>query len=149
MIFVSPEIKKDPRKRWELSDELFFSNGACHILAYTFLEKYPDQNFKAVWIRPVMGHPGNHIYVTNGEIAFDYTGLRNRINLSDSYKREMQRVFYQWDCDEIDLPKDVLISEEKSKKYKGLWLREPKDFFDDPIARAKKYLGRYNFDIIK
>ena len=145
MVFVSSEIKKDPRKRWQLSDELFFSNGACHILAYTFLEKYPDQGFKAVWIRPLMGYLGNHIYVANREITFDYTGFQNRSNFSNFYKKKMRKVFYQWDCEEIELPKDVLISEKKSRKYDGLWLREPKDFFDDPIPRAKEYLIKYNF----
>ena len=45
MIFVTQEIKQNPEKRWALPDEVFFAAGACHILAFSFLEKYSEKNF--------------------------------------------------------------------------------------------------------
>lgn len=41
MYRLSAGIEKDPVKRRALADRVFFTCGACHILAYAFLERYP------------------------------------------------------------------------------------------------------------
>ena len=71
-----PGIKSNPVKRWNLPERAFFACGACHILAYAFLDAYPDSGFHAVWIRPEAGFTGNHVFVRNGEIASDFHGYR-------------------------------------------------------------------------
>jgi hypothetical protein len=75
MFFPKVNVKNDPGLRWNRPDRHFFANGACQVLAFTFLERYPDMGFHARWIKPAAGFTGNHIYVTNGDSAFDYHGL--------------------------------------------------------------------------
>ena len=68
-------MKTDPVRRWHRPDRHFFANGACQVLAFAFLERYPDLEFRARWIKPAAGFSGNHVYVTDGINAFDYHGL--------------------------------------------------------------------------
>lgn len=144
MIFVTQEIKQDPEKRWALPDEVFFAAGACHILAFAFLEKYPDLEFQAKWIKPLNGHRGNHIFVTNNELAFDYNGFTTIDNFIENTEGQMRSIFYNWNYELINLPKRVLVSEKESKTYDGLWLREPGQFLHDALPRAEKYLEKFN-----
>jgi hypothetical protein len=44
--------KDDLKQRWALPDRVFFACGACHILAYAFIERYRPAAAKAMWIRP-------------------------------------------------------------------------------------------------
>ena len=74
MYVLKHGIKKNPEKRWALPDRIFFGHGACAILAGTFLEHPPLEGFYGERIIPGEGFSGNHIYVTNGVIAFDYHG---------------------------------------------------------------------------
>ena len=75
MFFPKINVKNDPAGRWHRPDRHFFANGACQVLAFAFLERYPDLGFRARWIKPAAGFTGNHIYVTDGTNAFDYHGL--------------------------------------------------------------------------
>ena len=72
MFFPKTNVKHDPARRWHRPDRHFFANGACQVLAYAFLEKYPDLEFGARWIKPAPAFAGNHIYVTDGVMAFDF-----------------------------------------------------------------------------
>jgi hypothetical protein len=75
MYFPKINVKNDPVRRWHRPDRQFFANGACHVLAYAFLQRYSDLGFRARWIKPAAGFTGNHIFVTNERIVFDYHGL--------------------------------------------------------------------------
>lgn len=75
MFFPKINVKIDPARRWHRPDRHFFANGACQVLAFAFLKRYPDLEFRARWIKPEAGFSGNHIYVTDGINAFDYHGL--------------------------------------------------------------------------
>jgi len=44
--------KKNLEQRWGLTERVFFACGACHILAYVFLERCQMPNAEAVWIKP-------------------------------------------------------------------------------------------------
>ena len=72
MFFPKINVKDDPIRRWHRPDRHFFANGACQVLAFAFLERYPELGFHARWIKPAAGFTGNHIYVTDGIKAFDY-----------------------------------------------------------------------------
>jgi hypothetical protein len=74
MYVLKPGIKADPHRRWSLPDRVFFGHGACHILAGVFLDRPPLPYFYAERVIPAEGFAGNHVYVTNGIIAFDYHG---------------------------------------------------------------------------
>ena len=121
----------------------FFANGACQVLAFAFLERYPELGFHARWIKPAAGFTGNHIYVTDGIKAFDYHGLTTeRRLLAFGFKRS-RRSFPGWDATLVDLPTDVLVSEQRSRQIEGLWLREPKQFLYDALPRARSFLDKF------
>ena len=44
MFFPKTNVKNDPLRR---PDRHFFANGACQVLAFAFLERYPDMGFHA------------------------------------------------------------------------------------------------------
>jgi hypothetical protein len=143
MFFPKFNVKDDPVRRWHRPDRHFFANGACQVLAYAFLERYPGLGFRARWIKPTAGHTGNHIFVTNGTNAFDYHGLTTEERLLSLIFRRARRFFPGWDAMLIELPKDVLVSERRSREFEGLWLREPKQFLRDALPRAECFLDRF------
>src|SRR5437879_13787180 len=84
-----------------------------------------------------------HIYVTDGINAFDYHGLTTEQRLLALAFRRGRRFFPGWDAALVDLPADVLISERRSRQIEGLWLREPKQFLHDALARARNFLDGF------
>jgi hypothetical protein len=143
MFFPKINVKTDPVRRWHRPDRHFFANGACQVLAYAFLERYPDLQFSARWIKPAAGFSGNHIYVTDGINAFDYHGLASEQRLLALSFRRGRRFFPGWDAALVDLPADVLISEQRSRQIEGLWLREPQQFLHDALPRARSFLDGF------
>jgi len=130
-------------RRWHRPDRQFFANGACHILAFAFLERHAAAGFRARWIMPAEGFIGNHIYVTNGVHAFDYHGFSREQRLLDLVFRRARRFHPGWDATLVELPTEVLVSERRSRQIDGLWLREPKQFLRDALPRARGFLDRY------
>jgi hypothetical protein len=66
--------RRDQELAWNRSDQEFFAAGACHILAWTFLETYPDAGFELVDLRKVSEKDGFHVVASNGRMAFDHAG---------------------------------------------------------------------------
>jgi hypothetical protein len=143
MFFPKIDVKNDPDRRWHRPDRHFFANGACQVLAFAFLERYPDLGFRARWIKPAAGFTGNHIYVTDGINAFDYHGLTTEQRLLTFGFMRSRRFFPGWDATLQDLPTDVLVSEQRSRDIEGLWLREPKQFLYDALPRARSFLDKF------
>jgi hypothetical protein len=143
VFFPKIYVKDDPKRQWHRPDRHFFANGACQVLAYAFLEKYPDLGFRARWIKPAPGYIGHHIFVTDGRNAFDYHGLTTEARLLSLGFRRARRFFPRWDATLVDLPTDVLISEQRSRQIDGLWLREPKQFLHDAMPRARAFLDKF------
>jgi hypothetical protein len=135
--------KRDPVLRWGLPDRVFFACGACHILAYAFLARYGLPSAEAIWIKPGSGFTGNHIFVAHGDLAFDYHGYSMRDDLLSHTRRKAAQWWPGWQASLIPLPRDVLISESKSRTYDGLWLREPAQFLHDALPRAHAYIARF------
>lgn len=135
--------KRNPTTNWALPDRVFFACGACHILAYAFLKAYPDNRFRSIWIRPTKGYTGNHIVVVQDQLAFDYHGYSHWPSLLAHMQRKAKRWWPGWDAELIELPAEILVSESKSRRYDGLWLREPTQFLFDAMPRAEKYLKRF------
>jgi hypothetical protein len=144
MFVLKPGIKDDPVRRWALPERVFFASGACHILAYAFMRRWPDAGYAATWIKPAAGFTGNHVFVSRGEWAFDYHGHSCRRALLAHTWRKSRRWWPGWDADLIPLPPKVLISERLSKTYPGLWLREPRQFLHDALPRAEAFLDRFS-----
>lgn len=135
--------KSDMAKRWALPDRVFFACGACHILAFAFLERYGRPEMTAQWIRPTPGHTGNHVFVAFGDRVFDYHGYARREHYLAHYFARAQRRYPAWNASIVELPADVLVSEAKSRTYDGLWLREPRQFLHDALPRARAFLERF------
>jgi hypothetical protein len=142
MFFPKINVKNDPIRRWHRPDRHFFANGACQVLAFAFLERYPDLGFHARWIKPATGYTANHIYVTDGINAFDYHGLTTEQRLLAFGFKRGQRFFPGWDATLMDLSADVLVSEQRSREIEGLWLREPTQFLYEALPRARAFLDR-------
>jgi hypothetical protein len=136
--------KRDPVKRWNLPDRVFFACGACHILAYAWLQRFARYETSALWIKPAQGHTGNHIVVATPDWIFDYHGYARRAVYIDHCFRRARQRWPGWDASLITLPQDVLISEEESRQYDGLWLRQPDQFLHNALPRAERFLDRFD-----
>lgn len=143
MYRIEGSKKRDPRSRWGLPDRVFFACGACHILAHAFLERHDLPTAEVVWLRPLDGYTGNHIVVADEDWVFDYHGYSDRDRFFAHTRRKAERWWPGWAATLVPLPRDVLISEEKSRSHDGLWLREPGQFLFDPLPRAQAFLERF------
>lgn len=111
--------KSNQAQRWALPDRVFFACGACHILAYAFLERHGQPGQEALWIRPIPGHTGNHIVVATDAWVFDYHGYTDRARYVAHTWRRARLAWPGWDAMLVSLPRDVLVSEQKSKASPG------------------------------
>ncbi len=139
----TPGAKRDPVTQWNLPDRVFFACGACHILARVFLERYGGPDRTVLWFKPAPGFTGSHIGVATEDWVFDYHGYCARgPYIAHTFARARRRM-PGWETALVRLPPEVLISEEKSRRIAGLWLREPGQFLHDALLRARRYLDRF------
>lgn len=137
-------VKKDPARRWALPDRVFFGNGACHILAGVFLEVNPSLGFYAERLIPGNGFAGNHIYVTNGSIAFDYHGYSSRIQLLLHHTTGWSGSCSNgWNCNLEPVEFDLLDTAElNSRKMLG-----PNQYYGNSISRAQNFILRIDHKV--
>ena len=135
--------KRGPQARWKLPDRVFFACGACHILAHAFLESYGRGSFRVIWLKPDRGFTGNHIFVASEHWVFDYHGYSAPERFLAHTWNKARRWWPGWNATQVESPRDVLISEPKSRAYEGLWLRESQQFLHDAMLRARAYLDRF------
>jgi hypothetical protein len=138
MFVMKPGMKRDPKGRWALPDRIFFGHGACHILAGVCLRDAPLPGLYAERIIPDDGLPGNHIYVTNGQIAFDYHGYSKRMNLLEHHKRCWSRQHRGWRC-KIEVVDFDLLDTAQLNRRKMLG---PDQYHGDPTLRAGRFVAR-------
>ncbi len=143
MYRLPPGIKGDPVRRWALPDRVFFAAGACHILCHAFLRRFPGSGARPIWFRPAGGGPGNHIVAATPDWIFDFHGYSQPGAFRAHLHRMAARWWPGWTAEEIELPPDVLVSEAESRRYDGLWLREPGQFLHDATPRAERFLDRF------
>lgn len=135
---------QDQEMRWALPDRVFFACGACHVLAWAFLDRYGAPDMKALWLKPGPGfRTGNHIFVATDGWVFDYHGYSRREAFLAHTFRRARHYWPGWDAELIELPRDVLVSEAASRTYDGLWLREPRQFLHDALPRARAYIDGF------
>lgn len=139
----TPGSKRDPVKQWRLPDRVFFAAGACHILAFAFLQSRPKNGFEPRWIRPIAGHTGNHIVLARGDLVFDYHGYSRWNSFWSHTKRRANQWWPGWDADIVPIHAEALISNREALPYVGLHMKEPKDYLYDPLPRALHYLARF------
>ena len=144
-MYITKVAKSDLARKWALPDRVFFACGACHILAHTLIQRFPERGFRAIWIKPRTGYIGNHVVAVSANEAFDYHGITDWSRLFDHTRRKARMWWPGWDADLIGLLPDVLVSGPKSRTYEGLWLREPGQFLHDPLPRAHRFIDRLIF----
>ena len=139
----TPGSKRDPVKQWALPDRVFFAAGACHILAYAFLDANPSAGFTAHWIRPAAGHTGNHIVALREDVVFDYHGYACWPAYWRHTSRRADQLWPGWSATLVPICREALISNVSARGYDGLHMKEPKDYLFDPLPRARRYLERF------
>ena len=138
MYVLKPGIKKDPVRRWALPDRVFFGYGACHILAGVYLTDPPLPGFRAERIIPIEGLAGNHIFLSDGVLAFDYHGYCGRAKLVAHHRKGWTGLHAGWECTIEPVEFDLLeTSSPNDRKMLG-----PDQYLHDPIPRARRFLGR-------
>lgn len=142
MYAPKPGTKRDPVRRWKLSDRAFFGHGACHILAFAFLERFPGSSFHAVWIKPGEGYCGNHVYVTNGIVAFDYRGYLNQDRIVAHHWKQYCRDYPGWHAELIRIGAN--LSDPAEMALLGMHVRGPDEYLENALPRARMYLSKYD-----
>jgi hypothetical protein len=137
MYVLKPGVKKDPVRRWPLPDRIFFAHGACAILAGVFLQHQPNRGFYAERILPGNGFAGNHIYVTDGTIAFDYHSYSLRSNLLEHFTNAWSNRYETgWTCRIENVKFDLLSTADLNNRK----MLSPDQYLRDPIARASAFV---------
>jgi hypothetical protein len=139
MYKLKPGTKRDPQRRWLLPDRIFFGHGACHILAGVYLTDPPLAGFYAERIIPGDGFSGNHVYMTNGVIAFDFHGYSSRQRLLRHHTIGWAGQYEEgWSCALERVHFDLLCTSDlNSRKMLGL-----EQYYGDPILRAKAFINQ-------
>ncbi|RWE45549.1 hypothetical protein [Mesorhizobium sp.] len=138
MYVLKHGIKKNAERRWALPDRVFFGHGACVILAGTFLKHPPLGGFYGERIIPGEGFSGNHIYVTNGVIAFDYHGYSSCSLLLEHHAKAWSSRHPGWLCAITRVDFDLLDNAELNRRK----MLGPDQYLHDPISRAERFLRR-------
>lgn len=138
-----PGTKEDPVKRWALSDRAFFAHGACHILAGVYLQGPPRPGFRAERIVPHSPFSGNHIYLTDGTMCFDYRGYTDRARLLNWFAAGQARFAPGWrgtiEAVHFDLLDTAALNARK--------MRGPDQYLHDPIPRARAFVASKRHDL--
>ena len=145
----TPGAKRDPIKQWALPDRVFFAAGACHILAYAFLERYPDSGFEAKWIRPSPGHTGNHIVLVRNGLVFDYHGFSEWSRYWTHAVRRANQWWPGWSADLVSITRQALVSRVHAREYDGLWMKERHEYLFDPLSRAMRYVDKFPAPVMR
>jgi hypothetical protein len=131
MYILKPGIKADPYRRWSLPDRVFFGYGACHILAGIFLDQAPVPGFYAERLIPAQGFLGNHVYVTDGVVVFDYRGYSSRDRLLEHHKRVWFSQYDGWLCTIERVDFNLLSTADLNMRQ----MLGPDQYLHDPIPR--------------
>ena len=139
MYFLDQQIKQDPVRRWNLPDRMFFGHGACHILAGVFGQRLPNSEFQPVWLKPLDDVPGNHIFVTDNKIAFDYRGYVNLELLLGWYQAGWRKRYPDWRAELHSVDFDLLNTAElNSRNFRGT-----DQYLQDPMPRAERFIAKF------
>jgi hypothetical protein len=129
--------RTDPFLFWKRDDQSFFAAGACHILAEMFRQLHYGEDYQVIFIKPINGMPGTHIYVSNGTWAFDHNGWTREQELLDVSRQAYTKRYPGWDCERIVVTEDLETFSRKNNH------RQPWQFAYLPWERAYKYIHQF------
>ncbi|MGW5361189.1 hypothetical protein [Actinopolymorpha pittospori] len=128
----TPAQRADQRLAWERPDEAFFAAGACHILAWTFQEIYPESGHEIFALRSKGGQVPWHVYVSDGTWAFDFAGWTREDELLAVTREQSGDI------------EPVLVTSDLTTFCENNDHRRPDQFWADPRPRAREYLTRFD-----
>jgi hypothetical protein len=127
-----------------MPNRIFFGHVACHVLAGAFLLRPPLPNFYAERIVPGQGFAGSHIYVTNGQIAYDYHGYCSRMRLLPHFTAGWAKQYHEgWNC-ALEVVEFNLLDTGELNKRKMLG---PDQYRHNSIPRARNFIERVNHHV--
>ncbi|GGO40016.1 hypothetical protein [Deinococcus humi] len=115
----------------------FFSAGACHILGFAFLERYPQVGFRLRFIRPAPEFRGSHLYVSNGQLAFDAQGYVDEDELLRQHHDALASLQPGWRADVMDV--EVCLAEFCAINNH----HAPESFPEDVWQRAQRHIAQF------
>lgn len=101
----------------------------------------PLPGFFAERIVPAEGFAGNHIYVTDGIVAFDYHGYSLRARLLLHHTDGWSRRYAEGWCCRLERVTFDLLDGGALNHNKMLG---PDQYLHDPVPRAKAFIDRIN-----
>ncbi len=135
------EEKADRFLSWQRPDKNFFAAGACHILAYLFIEIHSkEKKYKLVYIKPAENYTGNHVYVSDGTWAFDFNGWTLEEELLRITEEEYSKAYPGWKFQKHTLEYDLYTLEDFCKKN---YHRMPYQYAYLPWERAYNYIKQF------
>ncbi|MFB7718794.1 hypothetical protein [Nocardia sp. NPDC056100] len=128
----TPLERFDQQLAWHRQDQWFFAAGACHILAYAFLEQHRGR-FDAFGLWPRTAADPSHVYASDGTWAFDHCGW--------TPVTELLEVSQATEPDADYHPRRIAVDlDELCARH---WHRSPAEFIHDPRPRARAYIARF------
>ena len=122
--------RRDQEASWNRPDDAFFAAGACHVLAFTLLERHPQEDYTAIYIRPRGDQLGSHVYVSAGAWAFDFNGWTMERRFLAETAAECRRRWPDWDYDAVPVVDSL-------EGFCRTWNhRLPSGYAGDVVARA-------------
>lgn len=136
----TPEQKIDMFKSWQRDDQAFFASGACHILAYLFVQLHHHEGYNMVHIKPAEGFTGNHVFASNGVWAFDHNGWVKEQELLTVTKNAFEERYPKWSYEKIVIKysTEAFMKFCIDNNHKLPW-----QYAYLPWERAYKYIGRF------
>jgi hypothetical protein len=122
---------------WLRSDKAFFAAGACHILAWAFLEKHPMEPYLPIGLRRIGQFQVHHVYISDGTWAFDHDGWTREDVLLEVTSKDIAQRLPDAVVERLPLGSslDSFCTEHNS--------RLPSQYAFDPWPRAFAYLARF------
>lgn len=102
-----------------------------------FRQLHYDEDFQLIFIKPLDGKPGSHVYATNGTWAFDHNGWTLEEELLDATRHAYSKRYPGWDCERI------VITENLETFCHSNNHRQPWQFAYLPWERAYSYIKQF------
>ncbi|MBF6278561.1 MULTISPECIES: hypothetical protein [Nocardia] len=124
--------RADQQLSWNRDDQAFFAAGACHILAYAFLEIH-TRGWNPIGLWPSSADNPSHVYASDGTWAFDHCGWTPEPELLLASRAAEPHADYQ------RRPILMGLDEFCARHYH----RTRTEFACDPWPRAHDYISRF------
>lgn len=124
--------RDDQQRSWQRPDRAFFAAGACHILAWTCRELYPDEPIGIAAVRAADEQQVFHTFATWNDWAFDHSGWHPAKDVVS-----VNQDFVGYPLVRVEITADLA---EFCREHHH---RMPHQYYADPWLRALDYVRRF------